>query len=149
MEQAISCLFIQWMIDCLFTVFLKVNSIRYRSCQQVWFETLVVDQLHGKPVVHGLGKWISKIQDWHLIIAITTDLHKSVPFTEKQPRKRETGIKDGFEAPFGTFLPGNQDCLFRWSVVPKNFPLKGPKSSVLLFLPTRFSWKLLQMVKKL
>ena len=62
-----------------------------------------------------------------MIIAITTDLHKSVPFTEKQQRKRETGIKDGFEAPFGTFRPGNQDCLFRWSIVPENFPLKGPE----------------------
>ena len=32
MGQAISCLFIQWITDCLFADFLKVNSIRYRSC---------------------------------------------------------------------------------------------------------------------
>ena len=37
-------------------------------------------------------------------------LYKSVPFTEKQPRRPETGIKDGFEEmehefPSGTFRP--------------------------------------------
>ena len=58
--------------------------------------------------LHGQTGWstvwvngISKIQDWHLIISSRNrDYHwsaKSVLFTEKQPRKRETGIKDVFE----------------------------------------------------
>ena len=45
-------------------------------------------------------------------------LFKSVPFTEKRPRRPETGIKDGFEGmehefPFGIFHPEKQDYIFR------------------------------------
>ena len=44
--------------------------------------------------------------------------HKSVPFTEKGPRKPKTGIKDRFEEMehkfrFGTFRPGKQDYHFQ------------------------------------
>ena len=44
-------------------------------------------------------------------------LYNSVPFTEKRPRKPETGIKDGFEEiepefQLRTFRPEKQDYLF-------------------------------------
>ena len=59
-------------------------------------------QLHGQTGwstvwVNGISKIQTGIWLFRHGIAITTDLHKSVLFTEKQPRKRKTGIKDGFE----------------------------------------------------
>ena len=50
-------------------------------------------------------------------------LYESVPFTEKRPRRPETGIKDGFEEMehkflFGIFLSGKTGLtfqMFRWS----------------------------------
>ena len=71
-------------------------------------------------------------------------LYKSVPFTEKRPRRSETGIKDGFheierEFLFETFRPEKQDYLFRCSDAPGNFQLERPKKSRSIYFPNRFS----------
>ena len=66
-------------------------------------------------------------------IAFTIILYKSVPVTEKRPRRFETGIKDGceeMEHEFPFFCPEEQDYLFRCSVAPGHFPLAQPKSRV-------------------
>ena len=60
---------------------------------------------------------------------------RSVPLTEKRPRKPETGIKDGFEEMkheflFGIFRPEKGENLLRCSVAPGNFPLNDTKSRV-------------------
>ena len=48
----------------------------------------------GKPVGLRFGQMVRKIQDW-LISSQNRiyHLYKSVPFTEKRPRRPETGIK--------------------------------------------------------
>ena len=57
-------------------------------------------------------------------------LYKSFSFTEKQPRKPETVIKDGFvemkhEFPFETFRPERQDYLFRCFLLVLSFAPRG------------------------
>jgi len=57
---------------------------------------------------------------------VFTTCRKSVPFTEKLPRKPETGIKVGFEEmehefPFGTSRPEKPEYVLRFSVAPENF----------------------------
>ena len=72
---------------------------------------------------------VIKIQDWYFPPGIAfTFCRKSVPFTEKLPRKPETGIKVGFEEmehefPFGTSRPKKADYILRFSVALGNFPL--------------------------
>ena len=76
-------------------------------------------------------------------------MYKSVPFTEKRPRRPETVIKDGFaemehEFLFVIFHPEKQDHLFRCSVAPGNFPLgSGPKKSCSIYFPSGFPGKFL------
>ena len=71
-------------------------------------------------------------------------LYKSVPFTEKRPRRPETGIKDGFEEMeheflFVIFHQEKQDYLFSCSVAPGNFPLgSGPKNSFSIYFRRDF-----------
>ena len=55
---------------------------------------------------------------------------QSVPFTEKRPRRPETGIKFLFVI----FHQEKQDYLFRSSVAPGNFPLGRPKKSCSMHL---------------
>ena len=49
--------------------------------------------------VHGEGKWFAKFRTGKCRpgIAFRDHLYESVPFTGKQPRRPETGIKDSFE----------------------------------------------------
>ena len=74
----------------------------------------------------------------------TTHLYKSVPFTEKRPRRPEYGIKHGYEEmkhdfPWGTFSPEKQDYLFRRSIAPERFPLERQKKSPsIYFLKNNF-----------
>ena len=64
--------------------------------------------------------WVNGSQSSELVnagkcrpgIAFRDHLYESVPFTGKQPRRPETGIKDSFEEmehefPFGIFHPQN------------------------------------------
>ena len=72
-------------------------------------------------------------------------LYKSYPFTEKRPRRPETGIKDGFEEmerefPFETFRPGKQDYPIKCSVAPGNFPLQISCSIQFTFQPDFREW---------
>ena len=60
--------------------------------------------------------------------------YKSVLFTEKRPRKPETGIKDGFEEtehefPFGIFRPEKLDYLFKYFVASEKFSQERTKKS--------------------
>ena len=78
-------------------------------------------------------------------------LYKSVPFTEKRPRRSETGIKEGFEEMEHEFLfvivhQEKQDYLFGCSVAPGNVPLGRPKKSCSIYFPSGFLGKCLQMV---
>ena len=62
-------------------------------------------------------------------------MYGSVPFTEKRPRRPETGVKDDFEEmdhefPFGTFSPEKEDNLIRCSVVAGDYPWNDPNSRV-------------------
>ena len=62
-------------------------------------------------------------------------MYESVPFTEKRPRRPETGVKDDFEEmdhefPFGTFSPEKEDNLIRCSVVAGDYPWNDPNSRV-------------------
>ena len=72
---------------------------------------------------------VIKIQDWYFPPGIAfTICRKSVPFTEKLPRKPETGIKVGSEAmehefAFGISRPKKPDYILRFSVALRNFPL--------------------------
>ena len=96
-----------------------------------------------------------KVQEWSISSQNRLyHLYKSVPFTQKRPRRPETGIKDGFEGmehelPFGIFHPEKQDYLFRCSVASGSFPLGRPKKSCSIYFPTGFPWKFLQMVNNL
>ena len=104
--------------------------------------TLVVIILYGMgafhflgQIVHGLSKrkpkfrtstFLSRNRVYHL--------HKSVPLTEKRPRKPETGIKDRFEKLeheflFGIFRTEQQDYIFRCFVAPGNFTLERSVNS--------------------
>ena len=62
-----------------------------------------------------------------------------LPFVQINSQKghenlESPGVKDGSEQiehkfPVGTFLQKKQDCLFRCSLAPGNFPLKRPEKS--------------------
>ena len=71
---------------------------------------------------------VIKIQDWYFPPGIAfTICRKSVPFTEKLPRKPETGIKVGSEEmehefAFGISRPKKPDYILRFSVARGNFP---------------------------
>ena len=72
------------------------------------------------------SKFLSRNRVYHL--------HKSVPLTEKRPRKPETGIKDRFEKLeheflFGIFRTKQQDYIFRCFVAPGNFTLERSVNS--------------------
>ena len=82
---------------------------------------------------------LGKIQDWKFLFRNRVfRLHKSVPSTEKRPRKPGTGNKVGFEEmehefPFVTFRPEKQDYLLGCSVTPGIIVSAGthdPKSRV-------------------
>ena len=69
---------------------------------------------------------------------------KSVPFTGKEPRRPDAGIKDSFEEmeiefSFGTFCPEKQDFLFKCSVATGNVPPDRPEKSCSIYFPTGFS----------
>ena len=52
----------------------------------------------GKPVGPQFRQMVSKIQDLEISSRNRVyHLYKSVPFTEKRPRRPETSIEDGFE----------------------------------------------------
>ena len=74
-------------------------------------------------------------------IAFTIILYKSVPVTEKRPRRSETGIKDGFEEmehEFPFVRPQERDYLFRCSVAHGHFPLAQPKKSCSIYFQNGF-----------
>ena len=95
-------------------------------------ETIIVDvyHLHG-----GTGRftvWESGKQRLASFVP-ESRLPFAVTFTERRPRRSETGIKDGFqemehEFSFGTFRSGKQDYFFRRSASPGNFPPKRPET---------------------
>ena len=96
--------------------------------------------------------WLSSLNDFSPLSwepGTGYHLYKSVPFTEKRPRRPETVIKDGFaemehEFLFVIFHPKKQDHLFRCSVAPGNFPLgSGPKKSCSIYFPSGFPGKFL------
>ena len=74
-------------------------------------------------------------------------LESCLPFVQIRSiyqKRRETGIKDGWEEMeykflFGRFFAEKQDYLFRCSVAPGNFPRERPKKSCSLYFPTKFS----------
>ena len=72
---------------------------------------------------------VIKIQDWYFPPGIAFTIYrKSVPFTEKLPRKPETSIKVGSEEmehefAFGISRPKKPDYILRFSVALGNFPL--------------------------
>ena len=96
---------------------------------------MVVCDLHGQTGRSTV--WAIGTQNSGLVNFATESrlrLKKSVPFTEKRPRRPETGIKDDFEEVEHEFLLGifrqeKQDYLFRCSVAPENFPLERTKKS--------------------
>ena len=99
----------------------------------------------GKPVGSRVGQMVSKIQDWWIWYRNRVyHLYKSVPFTEKQPRRPETGIKDGFEEmehefPSGTFRPektGLPFQMFRCSRIVSTGTTQKPCS---IYFPSGFS----------
>ena len=78
--------------------------------------------------VYGLSKWYAKFRTGKcrpgIPFTICTNQF-TVPFTEKQPRWPETGIKDGLNGTrifLGISRPEKQDCLFRYPVAPEIFP---------------------------
>ena len=96
---------------------------------------------------------VRKVQVWSLSSQnrLYHLCYKSVPFTQKRPRRPETGIKDGLEGmehevQFGIFRPEKQDYLFRCSVPSGSFPLGRPRKLCPIYFPTGFPWKFLQMV---
>ena len=77
--------------------------------------------------------WLSSLNDFSPLSwepGTGYHLYKSVPFTEKRPRRPETGIKFLFVI----FHQEKQDYLFRSSVAPGNFPLGRPKKSCSMHL---------------
>ena len=83
-------------------------------------------------IVHGLSKRKPKFRTSKFLSRNRVyHLHKSVPLTEKRPRKPETCIKDRFGKPqdeflFGIFRAEQQDYIFRCFVAPGNFTLERP-----------------------
>ena len=83
--------------------------------------------------VYGVGKWFAKLGTGKFCPGIAFII--SVPFTEKRPRRLETGIKDGFEGtehefPFGIFHREKHDYHFRCSVALEIFRWEDLKSRV-------------------
>ena len=89
-----------------------------------------------------LGKWYAKFRNG--------EFHPSIVFVQissiyqKQPRRLETGIKDGFEEtelkfPLGIFHREKQDYLLRCFIAPGNFLLERPKKACYIYPPTGFS----------
>ena len=95
------------------------------------------------PIYTGKPMWftisvhpsVSKSQDWYI-----SSRNWCLPFAkitsicQKQPRKADTGIKDGIkgmdnEFLFGALWKGTLDYLLRNPVSPGNFPLKRPWKS--------------------
>ena len=79
--------------------FFKCNSVEDAIARAQWLFTVYM----GKPVCSRFGQ-----------VNFVPGSHSWVPFTEKPPRKGETGIKDGFEEmengfPFGILRPGKLD----------------------------------------
>ena len=102
-------------------------------------------------LVHGVVKWFAKFRTgkFRPLNRVYHQYHwnKSVPFTEKRPRRPETGIKDGFEEmehefPFGIFHPEKQDYLLRRSVDLGNFPSENTQKVVFHLLSNRISRKI-------
>ena len=72
-------------------------------------------------------------------------LNKSIPFTAKRARKSGKYWYQSWlwrnmehEFPFGTFHQEKQDCLFRRSLAPGNFPLKRPEKTCSNYFQTKF-----------
>ena len=68
-------------------------------------------------------------------------MYKSVPLTEKRPRRQKTGIKDKLnfeemehEFPFGTFCQEKQDYLSHAPLLPEIFRCNDPKSHHVPFI---------------
>ena len=81
--------------------FYKCNSVEDAIARAQWLFTVYM----GKPVCSRFGQ-----------VNFVPESHSGVPFTEKPPRKGETGIKDGFEEmehgfPFEILRPGKLDCV--------------------------------------
>ena len=100
-----------------------------------------------KPVGPRFGQMARKNLDWRILPRNRVyHLYKSVPFTEKRPRRPKTGLKDGFEEmehefPFGIFRPEKHDeggRVFRCSVTPGNLPMERPKCHVPFSFQTDF-----------
>ena len=119
-------------LDCEYhnKVFVKVHSPPWFILQSLFFELLAEIAYNDTTVclpftwanqsVHGLGKWYAKFRtgEFRPGIVRVYHLYKSVPFTEKRPRRSETGIKDGLEEmehefPLENFVQNKHDYLFQ------------------------------------
>ena len=98
--------------------------------------------------VHGFVKCYSKFRTsrFHPGIAFTITMvyHKSVPFTEKRPRKPKTGIKRGFwrngtrfQFRLEHFVWKNRTS-FSEVPLPRKFSMKRFKKSCSIYFPTGF-----------
>ena len=93
----------------------------------------------GKPVGSWFGQMVRKIQDRYISSRNRFyHLYRSVAFTEKQPPKSETSIKDSvllmLHQRYTNFRLEQQEYLFRCSVAPGNFPLER-----LIYFPSGLS----------
>ena len=128
----------------------------------IWFIVLENGNLVVWPIYTGKPMWftiwvnpsVSKSQDWYI-----SSRNGCLPFAkitsicQKQPRKADTGIKDGIkgmdnEFLFGALWKGTLDYLLRNSVSPGNFPLKRPENRFNLH-SNRIFWKLFVSGKQL
>ena len=93
----------------------------------------------GKPVGSWFGQMVRKIQDRYISCRNRFyRLYRSVAFTEKQPHKSETSIKDSVllmvHERYTNFRLKQQEYLFRCSVAPGDFPLER-----LIYFPSGLS----------
>ena len=90
---------------------------------------------------------VRKIQNWLISSRNRVyQLYKSVPFTEKRPRRPETGIKDGFEEmehefPFGYSTRKDRTTFSDVPLLLEIFRWNDPKSRVPYTFQPDFPYK--------
>ena len=90
----------------------------------------------GKPVGSRFGQIVSKIQDWSISSRNRVyHLYKTVSFSEKRPRRRETGFKDDFEEtehefPLENSVQKNRTTFSDIPLLPEIFHWSDPESRV-------------------
>ena len=102
-----------------------------------WTYSRAVYHLHGQ--TGRFTVWTNGKQNSGLVNFVPETRLPS--FTEKRPRRRETGMKMSLKkwnTNFRLVHPEKQDHLFRCSVAPGNFPLERPKKSCSTYFPNGF-----------